>query len=147
MIRWAIIAVGFIALSLLIWFGGPLVSVNGYVPLGSITSRLLTIIIIVLVWAIFQLWKQVKAKKDNEGLIAGLESSIQQPQPEAAGQGAASSEDIGQLQTNFNDALSVLRKTKLKGVHGEQQLYELPSSIPVYVSPWVRDLATKHCVA
>jgi len=124
MIRWAIIAIGFIALALLIWFGGPMVSVNGYVPLGSITARLLTIIIIVLVWAIVQLWKQVKAKKDNEGLIAGLESSIKQPS--ASQQSAASQENVGQLQQNFNDALSVLRKTKLKGVHGEQQLYELP---------------------
>ena len=124
MIRWAIIAIGFIALSLLIWFGGPLVSVSGYVPLGSIASRLLTIVIIVLVWAVIQLWKQVKAKKDNEGLIAGLESSIKQPPP--AGQPAASHEEMGQLQQNFNDALSVLRKTKLKGINGEQQLYELP---------------------
>ena len=125
MIRWIIIAIGFIALSLLIWFGGPMVSVNDYVPLGTVTARLLTIIIIVLVWAIFQLWKQVQAKKDNEGLIAGLESSVQQAAPAPVEAGAAQ-EDIGQLQQNFNDALSVLRKTKLKGIQGEQQLYELP---------------------
>ncbi|WP_455209687.1 type VI secretion system membrane subunit TssM [Kaarinaea lacus] len=125
MIRWIIIAIGFIALSLLIWFGGPMVSVNDYVPLGTVTARLLTIIIIILVWAIFQLWKQVKAKKDNEGLIAGLESSVQQAAPAPAESGAAQ-EDVGQLQQNFNDALSVLRKTKLKGIQGEQQLYELP---------------------
>jgi type VI secretion system protein ImpL len=123
MIRWIIIAIGFIALSLLIWFGGPMVSVNDYVPLGTITARLLTIIIIILVWAIFQLWKQVKAKKDNEGLIAGLESSVQQAAPAESG---VAQEDVGQLQQNFNDALSVLRKTKLKGIQGEQQLYELP---------------------
>ncbi|WP_455205296.1 type VI secretion system membrane subunit TssM [Kaarinaea lacus] len=121
MIRWAIIIIGFVALSLLIWFGGPMVSVNEHVPLASITSRLLTIIIIILVWAVFQLWKQIKAKKDNEGLIAGLESSVQQPSPEPAG-----GEDVVQLQRNFNDALGVLRKTKLKGMQGEQQLYELP---------------------
>jgi type VI secretion system protein ImpL len=125
MIRWITIAIGFIALSLLIWFGGPMVSVNDYVPLGTITARLLTIIIIILVWAIFQLWKQVKAKKDNEGLIAGLESSVQQAAPAPAQPGVAQ-EDFGQLQQNFNEALSVLRKTKLKGIQGEQQLYELP---------------------
>ena len=125
MIRWIIIAIGFIALSLLIWFGGPLVSVNGYIPLETITARLLTIIVIILVWAILQLWKQVKAKKDNEGLIAGLESSVQQAAPAPAHTGAGQ-EDFGQLQQNFNEALSVLRKTKLKGIQGEQQLYELP---------------------
>ncbi len=125
MIRWIVIAIGFIALSLLIWFGGPMVSVNDFVPLETVTARSLTIIIIILVWAIFQLWKQVKAKKDNEGLIAGLESSMQQATPAPVQSGVAQ-EDIGQLQQNFNDALSVLRKTKLKGIQGEQQLYELP---------------------
>lgn len=124
MIRWIITAIGFIALSLLIWFGGPKVAVSGYVPLETPTSRLLTIVIIILLWAIWQLWKQILAKKDNEGLIAGLESSAQQTTP--ADTGGAAHEDVGQLQQNFNDALSVLRKTKLKGARGEQQLYELP---------------------
>lgn len=123
MIRWAVIIAGLLALSLLIWFGGPMVAIAGYVPLESIAARLLTIIVIILTWGIFQLLKQVKAKKDNEGLIAGLETSTQEASQADA---MAGGEDVSMLQKNFNEALSILRKTKHQGGQGEQKLFELP---------------------
>ncbi|MDH5326815.1 MAG: type VI secretion system membrane subunit TssM [Gammaproteobacteria bacterium] len=122
MIRWAFIIAGLLALSLLIWFGGPMVAINEYVPLKSVTARLLTIVIIIMTWAIVQLLKQIKAKQDNEGLIAGLESSTQ----EAGEDSAFGSEDVSMLQRNFNEALGVLRKTKHQGGQGEEKLNELP---------------------
>ena len=38
--RTAILIIGFLALSLLIWFGGPLIAVADYVPLAGVASRL-----------------------------------------------------------------------------------------------------------
>ena len=50
--KWVIQLLGIIALSLLIWFVGPLIAVAGHVPLESDTLRWVVILAIVVVWAV-----------------------------------------------------------------------------------------------
>ena len=45
-----ITVVGLLALALLIWFGGPLLAIAGYEPLASATARLVTLLVIALIW-------------------------------------------------------------------------------------------------
>ena len=129
MIRWLIPIIGIIAISVLIWFGGPMVAINDAKPFASILNRILLILIIIILWALNFLWKQLKEKKANEQLMDGLaegEAKPAQRKLEASSSTTKDDEDAAVIQKNFHEALSVLKKTKLKGRHGEQHLYELP---------------------
>ena len=58
---------GLILLSLLIWFGGPLVKFGegNSAPLGSATARLIAIMILVLIWGLNNLRIQLQNNKHN----------------------------------------------------------------------------------
>jgi len=59
--RTAMLIIGFLCLFLLIWFGGPLIAIAGFVPLKSILARVILILCIILAVAvtkIYQLSKQ-----------------------------------------------------------------------------------------
>ncbi|XQF94195.1 hypothetical protein ACOBV9_18300 (plasmid) [Pseudoalteromonas espejiana] len=58
----AMLIIGFLALSLLIWFGGPLIAIAEFVPLASVAARLLTILFVILVFAITKILQLNAAK-------------------------------------------------------------------------------------
>ncbi len=123
MIKWIFISIGLLAVTLLIWLGGPMVSFGESTPLASGLSRFITIVFVFMCWIGNFLWKKFKARKTNDKFIAGLISpASEEPEQE----NLAATEDIGAIRANFLNALGVLKKTKLQGVHGEQGLFELP---------------------
>jgi len=129
MIGWILSAVGLISVAILVWFGGPLVSIGESQPFEPIANRIITIVIVILLWAIAILVRYLIDKKSNDGLIQELsqEQIAAQAAAEADAQKqAATGEEIAGLQNNFQEALSILKKTKLKGRHGQQHLYDLP---------------------
>ncbi len=55
--KWAISLLGgLLAISLLIWFGGPLVAVAGSEPLSSPVSRLTVLLVLALLWGSDKHW-------------------------------------------------------------------------------------------
>jgi len=98
--------VGLAALSVIIWFGGPLVAVNESKPLETDMSRLLTILVITILWGLNNFRVQSKAKKkdaDMMGEIAKTPSSKASPQ---------SSEESNALLKHFSDAQAILKSSK-----------------------------------
>ena len=121
--RWIFPVIGLLAIALLIWFGGPLLGIGNSKPLASVFSRLLMIVVVILAWGLAYLYKELKAKKAGQLLAdelaaPGAAAAKSGPTPDA--------EEVAQLQKNFQSALKILRSTKMKGQHGEQQFHNLP---------------------
>ena len=56
-----LVVVGLLLLALFVWFAGPYFSFAGYAPLGSITARLIAIVLIVLAAIGYHVWKRFRA--------------------------------------------------------------------------------------
>jgi type VI secretion system protein ImpL len=123
---------GLIALALVIWFIGPLISIAGFAPLGSAMVRLIIIGAIVLFFILRAVWRKIKARKNNAQLLDGLVKSSEAPgQP-------AQSEEVLALRKRFEEAVRVLKETRsaqnakkggmarLLSVGSARYLYELP---------------------
>ena len=57
--RWVVSLIGLLALSILIWFIGPLIAVAGKVPLAGEVARLITILVLVVLWGLnnLRIWQ------------------------------------------------------------------------------------------
>ncbi|GAA80665.1 type VI secretion system membrane subunit TssM [Pseudoalteromonas sp. SCSIO 43210] len=114
--RTAMLIIGFLALSLLIWFGGPLIAVADYVPLASIAARLLTILLILLLFSVTKIYRLVQQNKRDEKMADELIDS------DDSG-GSEVNEEITTLKTRMNEAIDLLKDVKLfKG----KNIYQLP---------------------
>jgi len=121
--RWVITLIGVIALSLIVWFFGPLISIGGTEPFGPVMNRLITINVIFVLWVITRMWSFYRAKRQNTEVIAGM---VAEPEiPEEPGV-TASEEELETLRERFSDALVKLKETRLGGASGRRFLYQLP---------------------
>ncbi len=121
--KWVIQLIGIIALSLLIWFFGPLISIAGKIPLETELSRLIAILLIVMLWVGYQLFVQIKANRANAQMVNELTGS---KASEASQINLESTEEVATLNQNFDAALQVLKQSKNKSGQGRQYLYQLP---------------------
>ena len=129
--RWTMAIAGLIAISLVIWFAGPLIAFADYRPLESATTRWIVIAIVILSYIGKIVWRMLKAKSTNAKLFDGLlKQAPAQPQPETPG-----AEEVATLRDRFNDAMGVLkqgnlgRKDKTSGrtsLLRRQYVYQLP---------------------
>ncbi len=117
--------VGLVLISLLIWYGGPLVKfgANNSAPLADPMVRMLCIMAVLIIWGLNNLRIQLQNKKSNQDLVEDLEQN--QAQAAELGGGQAE-EEIQQLGQRFNQALLTLKKLKFKGAGRKKALYELP---------------------
>lgn len=115
--------IGLIALSIVIWFVGPMIKFgeNNSAPLGSEISRLITIMILLVLWGLNNLRLQLKDKKNNQDLVQDLEQNKDSAADFNSNQ---SSEELKQIGDRFSQALATLSRLKFKGK--AQSLYELP---------------------
>jgi len=118
--------IGLLALSILIWFIGPMIKFgeDNSAPLGSSTARLIAIIILVVLWGLNNLRVQLMDKKQNDDLLGDLESN--QESLVLDGSDDQSSEEMHQMNQRFSEALGTLKKLKFKGKGSKKALYELP---------------------
>ncbi|MDE1465475.1 type VI secretion system membrane subunit TssM [Spartinivicinus poritis] len=118
--KWVITLIGVIALCILIWFVGPLIAIAEKKPLAGELTRLLIIMAILILWGLNNVRLSMKAKKENNEFIQGIQADAASQQFDM---GNESEEELGILQERFAEALEVLKKTERgKG----QGLYELP---------------------
>jgi len=124
--RIVISVIGLLALSIIIWFVGPSIKfgADNTAPLGSAIARLVTILVLVLIWGANNLRIQMQNRKQNEELVDDLQSNNESL---AAGMGNdQGAEEIQQLNERFKQALGTLKKLKFSGRGSKKALYELP---------------------
>ena len=118
--------IGLIVLSALTWFVGPEFKFgeNNYSPLAGETARLLTIIVMIVLWGANNLRVRHQDNKNNEALVNAIQDA-----PEETANNIITdqtSEEMQQIGERFAHALATLKKSKIKGGGKVRALYELP---------------------
>ncbi len=112
--------VGLLLLSLLIWFGGPYLGFGESQPLTSPVVRLLLIIMIVVIWAVWLQIQQLRVRGKAKQMASDLSD---QGAPAGVGErDERSANERAQLQGRFQEAVETLRKNRSGGTN----LYALP---------------------
>ncbi|MGY3622022.1 type VI secretion system membrane subunit TssM [Bradyrhizobium sp. USDA 10063] len=121
-VRGIITLAGLVAISVLIWFGGPYVDLFGRHPFDSVTVRALIIaglFFLVVLVTLARYWlarranrRVIKSLMEGEGLIAPINDRRH--------------EELELIRRRFEDALTVLRDTVFAGKRGPSYLFELP---------------------
>ncbi|HTS54432.1 MAG TPA: type VI secretion system membrane subunit TssM, partial [Burkholderiales bacterium] len=122
--RWVLTLVGLLAISLLIWFVGPLFAFANYKPLEAELPRWILIALLFVAWISRQAWRWAKELRANRQLLASLATPIQPPQPTEAER--ASAEEVSDLRQRMQEALAILKKMRVKGTFGTRYVYQLP---------------------
>lgn len=79
--RWVIPVLGLIALSLVIWFVGPLIAIGGFEPLASATVRWVIIILLFAVWIGWRVLRLIQARRNAAKVMQGLVAVAPTPPP------------------------------------------------------------------
>lgn len=114
-IRWVIPLLGLIALSLIIWFIGPLLEF--LVPEGR---RWALIIFIFALWIGYRVFRIIQARRHAAKVLQSLAADTP-PDPDSV----ATAEELAALRQRMDEALALLKKAKLGGDE-RRNLYELP---------------------
>ncbi|HTU66924.1 MAG TPA: type VI secretion system membrane subunit TssM [Steroidobacteraceae bacterium] len=112
--RTFLVIIGLLILSLLIWFAGPYFAFADYRPLESVLARVITIVVIFVIWAFVVLLKKAKSNSASAKLASDMAS-----QEGGKKEGA----DAQQLRKRFDEAIDALKRSRTKGA---KNLYELP---------------------
>lgn len=121
--KWVIQLFGVIALCLLIWFVGPLVSIASVAVLESVIVRVICVFIVFIIWLAYVLWAQFRDNRANARMVDDLSET-----EDAVGSSVDlhADQEVGELKSNFDSALDVLKKTSSKTSQGKHYLYDLP---------------------
>jgi type VI secretion system protein ImpL len=115
---------GILALSALIWYAGPLVAFAGRAPLVPEFNRLLAILAIVLIWTVYVLLSQARAKKTDQQLVAELSAPPVDPGKAAIAE--AQEAEVSDLRQKFEEALFKIKEVRSKARRDKRYLYEFP---------------------
>lgn len=113
--KWFIHTIGLLVIAGLIWFVGPIIAISDHYVLESISSRLLAIILVILIWAGFQLVKYLIAKKNDAKFVENLTLR------------SAKKDEVSAIQSRFDDAILTLKSGRNK----KESL--LLNSLPWYI--------------
>src|SRR6185295_3106262 len=120
--RWVLGGLVVLLLSLVILLVGDAIAFFDWRPLESLLSRWIFVLIIVLLWATFELVRAWRIRRANQSMLQGIAGADGE-----AESSARSAQEIATLQARFREAVTVLRKARFKGRAGEKQyLYQLP---------------------
>jgi type VI secretion system protein ImpL len=121
--RWFIATLGLLAISLIIWLLGPLIAIAGVEPLGPPLYRLLTIAGLALAWAVKEFIQARGKRKRNQQMLEGVLGQEAQAADPAQQESA---EELEILRRRLQDAIGILKQSKLGGRYNRQYLYQLP---------------------
>ena len=116
--NWTLTILSAIAISIVIYFAGPLISIAEWAPLASISSRWITIFFMLSVWLTIKLFKIFKFRQEESGFLDHLFTK------------KTNDEDISKnerdtLELKFKEAFSNLKKAS-KNIGQKFNLYEMP---------------------
>ncbi len=118
-VRWLVPLLGLLALSLVIWFLGPLIAIGDYEPLASAVVRWSLIVLLFVLWLGLRVLRMVQARRNAARVMQGLVAVA----PDAAS--VATAEELATLRQRMDEALQLLKRSKLGG-NERRNLYELP---------------------
>lgn len=113
--RWVIPLLGLIALSLIIWFIGPLLN-----ALQPAWTRWTLIVLLFALWLGWRLFCLLRERQQERKVLDGLAA---QAAPDAAS--VATAEELATLRQRMDEALALLKKARLGGDE-RRNLYQLP---------------------
>jgi type VI secretion system protein ImpL len=121
------VILGVIALSLLIWFVGPLIAIASFRPLDSEWVRAILIAALILFFVARWAWRLIKAKRADAQLAKSMVAQDQAAQPSEP----AGAKEVVLLRQRFEEAIALLKESKQKksgkfAAFGRRFLYELP---------------------
>jgi type VI secretion system protein ImpL len=122
--RWLVTLLGVVALSLFIWFLGPLFAVANYAPFEDELNRFIALGVVVLIWMSSRIFAFFKTRKKNDTVMAGMVAASAEPALSFTEK--ATRDELQTLKERMEDALAELKKTRLGGASGRQFLYQLP---------------------
>ncbi len=122
--RWFISLLGVIALGILIWFVGPLFAFADYAPLEAESIRWLLIGSAFLFWIVVRTWSHFIGKKQNGQVMAAIAGGEEDDTLDPDVQ--ASQDEFQTLKNRMQEALMVLKKTRLGSGPDKKFLYQLP---------------------
>ncbi|MBF8748438.1 type VI secretion system membrane subunit TssM [Pseudomonas putida] len=114
-VRWVVPLLGLIALSLIIWFVGPLLDV-----LAPAAPRWALIVLLFAAWIGYRTWRIVQARRQAAKVMQSLAAETA-PDPASV----ATAEELATLRQRMDEALALLKKARLGGDE-RRNLYELP---------------------
>jgi type VI secretion system protein ImpL len=115
--RWFRTFLGAAVLAVLVWFFGPLLGIGAMHPLEDDIVRMIAIGAIFVIWLIENLIHELRARKKEKALVAGVAA----PDPNAT----ASAEELATLAERLKEALTALKRAKIGG-RSRRYLYQLP---------------------
>ncbi len=122
--HWVGLISGFLVLSLLNWFLGPLISISGYAPLADLLPLVLVQCALVLVFVLAGVWLLRRGKR---GTGAG---ALAVSRPGSADEAARTAQDIrteiAAMTLGFQRALDVLKRMRDGRKFGRAFAYQLP---------------------
>jgi type VI secretion system protein ImpL len=121
--RWLVAPFGLTAVALLIWYGGPLLALAGRAPLASPWVRAALIGLVVALWAASLARARLRARRQNQQMLQGMMAApAAAPSPTAL----QTEEELGELRRRFEEAVGVLRQTRLGPAGEKQYVHQLP---------------------
>ena len=101
--------IGIAILCTLIWFYGPLISIGDAAPLAGELPRIVTIGVIIILWLVSVLLRQLRAARANQVFVAELAA----PAPEIAARPGDA--NLAEVQSKFQGVLEQMKRSKLGG--------------------------------
>ncbi|MEJ2455362.1 MAG: type VI secretion system membrane subunit TssM [Candidatus Thiodiazotropha sp.] len=121
--RWFAAVIGLLAIALIVWLLGPLFAIAGYEPLAAPLNRLLLIAGLVMIWLAKQLLQAYARHRRNRQMVDGVLAPQSEPVDPAQRESA---EELVVLNRRLQEAISILKASKLGGRYNRQYLYQLP---------------------
>lgn len=118
--KWTLRLLGVVALSLLIWFLGPLIAIAGVAPLDNLWVRIALIAILFLIWLTALILARRRSEKADQDMVAGISGGAAPP-------GDATADEVALLEGRLGEALATLKASRRKRHDlSRRYLYELP---------------------
>lgn len=114
-LRGLFLALGVVAVVLLIWFGGPLVAVAGWAPLESGAARAIFLLLLVVGWLGRHLWQLKRQRQDNEKVVSEMMVGNDKD--------ALLKEEVDTQRERMREALSLIKKWRPGTL---SSVYQLP---------------------
>ncbi|MEE8122764.1 MAG: hypothetical protein V3T93_01510, partial [Alphaproteobacteria bacterium] len=107
---WFLTLIGILILSALIWFFGPLFAFADYRPLDGEITRLVVILVLLFIWGLVNILLLLRAKRADKQLTEEIVEAPADPGDLAA---EASQEEVDLLKDRLQEAMALLKKSKL----------------------------------
>ncbi|MEO6236907.1 MAG: type VI secretion system membrane subunit TssM, partial [Vicinamibacterales bacterium] len=116
--RTIVVLLGLLLIVVFIWFAGPFFAFADWRPLETANARLITIGVVVACWALFRLFKRLRATRAGDRLLAAVAAppplKAQEPPPPA---------EVQKLRERFEEAVSALKEQQRTS---GRSIYDLP---------------------